>query len=77
MNPMALLNLKSSFDKFQNNHPRFIQFAQAIMQIGLKEGTILECKVITTDGKELQTNLKITQDDLELLEKIKEMSKNH
>ena len=75
MNPMALLNLKSSFDKFQNNHPRFIQFAQAIMQIGLKEGTILECKVITTDGRELQTNLKITQDDLELLEKIKDMSK--
>lgn len=75
MNPMALLNLKSSFNKFQNNHPRFIQFAQAIMQIGLKEGTILECKVITTDGRELQTNLKITQDDLELLEKIKEMSK--
>ena len=75
MNPMALLNLKSSFEKFQNNHPRFIQFAQAIMQIGLKEGTILECKVITTDGRELQTNLKITQDDLELLEKIKEMSK--
>jgi len=76
MNPMALLTLKSSFEKFQNNHPRFIQFAQAIMQMGIQEGTILECKVITPDGKELQTNLKITQDDLEMFEKIKEMSKN-
>ena len=76
MNPMALLTLKSSFEKFQNNHPKFIQFAQAIMQMGVKEGTILECKVITPDGKELQTNLKITQDDLEMFEKLKEVSKN-
>ena len=76
MNPMALLTLKSSFEKFQNNHPRFIQFAQAIMQMGIKEGTILECKVVTPDGKELQTNLKITQDDLDMFEKLKEMSKN-
>ena len=76
MNPMALLTLKSSFEKFQKNHPRFIQFAQAIMQTGVKEGTIFECKVITPDGKELQTNIKITQDDLEMIEKLKEMSKN-
>ena len=41
MNPMALMGLKASFDKFQNNHPRFIQFAQVIAQVGLKEGTVL------------------------------------
>ncbi len=76
MNPMALLMLKSSFEKFQNNHPKFIQFVQAIMQMGVKEGTIFECKVIMSDGKELQTNLKITQDDLEMFEKLKEVSKN-
>ena len=76
MNPMALLTLKSAFDKFQNNHPRFIQFLQTVTQIGIKEGTILECKVITPEGKELQANIKITQEDLELFEKIKEVSKN-
>ena len=46
------------------------------MQTGVKEGTIFECKVITPDGKELQTNIKITQDDLEMIEKLKELSKN-
>jgi len=74
MNPMSFLTLKSSFEKFQNNHPKFIQFAQAIMQMGIKSGTILECKVIMPDGRELQTNLKITEDDLELFQKLKEMS---
>lgn len=76
MNPMALLSMKSAIDKFQNNHPRFVQFIKAMADSGLQEGTILECKVITPEGKELQTNIKITQDDLELIEKLKEMTKN-
>lgn len=77
MNPMALLKLKSSFDKFQNNHPKFVQFAQVMMQTGIQEGTVLECKVITPEGKEIQANLKITPDDLELLQKLKELSQNN
>lgn len=76
MNPMALLTLKSSFDKFQKGHPKFIQFVQTIAGMGVKEGTVFECKVVMPDGKELMANLKITQEDLELFEKLKEMSKN-
>lgn len=76
MNPMALLSMKSALDKFQNNHPKFVQFVKAMAGSGIQEGTILECKVITPEGKELQTNLKITQEDLELIEKLKELSKN-
>lgn len=76
MNPMALLALKSSFDKFQKGHPKFIQFVQTIAQTGVKEDTIFECKVIMPDGKEMMANLKITQEDLEMFEKLKDMSKN-
>lgn len=76
MNPMALLALKSSFEKFQKGHPKFIQFVQTIAQIGVKEDTIFECKVIMPDGKEMMANLKITQEDLEMFEKLKDMSKN-
>ena len=53
-----------------------MQFIKAMADSGIQEGTILECKVITPEGKELQTNIKITQDDLELIEKLKELSKN-
>lgn len=73
MNPMALLGLKSDFDKFRNNHPKFLQFAKAFTKAGIQEGTVMECKVITTDGQELQANIKITADDLELLEKLKSL----
>ena len=74
MNPMALMGLKSSFDKFKNNHPKFVAFVQTMAAKGLPEGTILECKVISPDGKEYQANLKITKEDLELFQKIKEMN---
>lgn len=74
MNPMALLGLKNDFDKFKKNHPKFIQFTKAFTKAGLQEGTILECKVIIPDGQELQANIKVTADDLELLEKLKKLS---
>lgn len=73
MNPMAILSMKSSLEKFQDNHPRFMQFLATMTQNGLEEGTILECKVITPEGKEIQANIKINKDDLELIEKIKEI----
>ena len=75
MNPMAFLTLKSDFEKFGQNHPKFIQFIKAMSQSGMSEGTILECKVISPEGKEISTNIRITQDDLELIEKLKEMMK--
>lgn len=72
---MALLGLKNDFDKFKKNHPKFIKFIKAFTQAGLQEGTIMECKVITPDGQELQANIKVTADDLELLEKVKNLSR--
>ena len=38
VNPMALLGLKSDFDKFRNNHPKFLQFAKAFTKAGIQEG---------------------------------------
>lgn len=73
LNPMALLGLKSDFDRFQNNHPKFIQFVKALTRTGIQEGTVMECKVVTADGQEFQTNIKITADDLELIERLKNM----
>ncbi len=73
MNPMNLLSMKSALDKFQGNHPKFMQFITAMAQDGLREDTVLECKVITPEGKEICANIKINQDDLELIEKFKDL----
>jgi len=75
MNPMQLFALKGDFEKFRNNHPKFMQFIKVMSQDGLQEGTVLECKVINADGKEMQANIKITSEDLELFQKLKGLAK--
>ncbi len=71
MNPMDILTLKNDFAKFGANHPKFIQFCQVVAQSGIEEGTIFECTVRKPDGQAMQANIKITQDDLDLIEKLK------
>lgn len=73
MNPMDILSLKKDFDTFQYNHPKFIQFCQYVGMQGIHEGTVLECTVKTPDGQTMTSNIKITQDDLDLIEKLKGM----
>lgn len=76
MNPLAFLQIKSAWDKFQANHPKFPKFIDAVSKDGLSEGTIIEIKVSTPEGRNFHSNLKVKQDDLELLEEIKKFSKN-
>ncbi len=73
MNPIALLALKSSVDAARSRHPKFIQFLKAILQSTPQEGSLLECRYVTPDGQELKTNVKLTKEDLELLEKLQKL----
>ena len=73
-NPMMLLQMKQAWDTFVKNHPKFPMFCKAVYTAGLQEGTILECKVITPEGKEMTSNIRICKEDLELLKQLREMS---
>lgn len=76
MNPMELLQLKNFRNIFVKNHPKFPLFLNAVYQTGLTEGNIVELSVKTTDGRTLETNLKLTASDLELLRQLKEIFGN-
>lgn len=76
MNPMELLQLKMACETFVKNHPKFPQFLNAVYHNGLAEGNIMELSVKTTDGKTLETNLKLSSSDVELLRQLKEIMDN-
>lgn len=57
-------------DRFKKNHPKVPMFFSAAGQ-NIDVGTVLEVKVTTTDGKELCTNMKVTQEDMELIRQLK------
>lgn len=70
MNPFNLIKLKSLFDRFRSNHPKLMLFFRAA--IGeIQEGSIVEIKVTSPEGKPLVTNLKINPEDMELISELK------
>ena len=69
MNPADLFRFRGNWQRFVSNHPKFPMFLGA-----LTEGTIVELKVTTTDGRNLCTNVKLTQSDLDMINDIKKMA---
>ena len=74
MNPASLFKMKSLWDKFTKNHPKFPKFLQAMQQTGIHEGTILAMSITTPSGEKLETNLRVTAEDLELFKELKQLS---
>lgn len=72
----SIMKMKGAWDKFTNNHPKFLPFMQAIGKDAIGDGTIIEIKVKSPDGKEYNTNMKLTQADLDLFAQIRNMNIN-
>ncbi len=67
-NPRMIGLMKDRLDLFTQSHPKFVAFLQNIGSQGLQEGTIVELKVISPDGKEKITNIRLNRDDIETIE---------
>lgn len=73
MNPMMLLQLKTGWERFKRNHPKFPLFLKAVSQDAVAEGTVIEISITTAEGKNYSSNLKLKQDDMELIQQMKEI----
>ena len=54
---------------FARNHPKFVNFIGALKNNYIKEGTIIEISVSKEDGKQITSNLKLTERILSYLQK--------
>ena len=70
MNPMALMQLKGLYDKFKNNHPKVPMFFKAAGQ-NIGEGSIIEISITDPQGKKMTTNMKVSEEDIELFQQLK------
>lgn len=73
INPLKLLQLQEAWTQFKKNHPKFPLFLTAVSKHGIREGSVMEIKVTTPEGREITANLKLTPSDMELIEQLKEM----
>lgn len=74
MNNMeAIIKITQGWNRFKNNHPKFPAFLNAIRNKGIKEGTIIAVSITDPDGSVMETNIKVTADDIELFNSLKDM----
>ncbi|MBU3841162.1 MAG: hypothetical protein IAA25_09340 [Candidatus Ruminococcus intestinipullorum] len=72
---IALLQkVRKSVKIFQQNHPKFFPFLNAISQQAIQEDTIIEITVTSPDGNHFTTNLKLKQDDVEFIELLRQLN---
>ena len=70
-----MLKLGGMWAKFTKNHPKFPQFVKAVKKNGFQVDTVIDLKLTYPDGNTIDTNLKITEDDLKLFEELKNIKK--
>ncbi len=73
MNPMAMMKIKPLLEKFRDNHPKVPMFFTAAAG-SIQEGSVIELSIQAPDGKHICTNIRVTADDIELINFLKEMA---
>ena len=74
MNPLDMMKFSSLWSTCTANHPKFPKFIAAASRKGvLAEGSVIAMQITTPNGETLETNLKITASDLELVQQLKKM----
>ena len=75
MNPLDTMQLIGRISTFKEQHPKFGKFLKSVASKGIEEGSIMEVKFKAVDGEEYLANIKLTKEDIETLEMIKNLSK--
>ncbi|MEG1983838.1 MAG: hypothetical protein RR009_01035 [Oscillospiraceae bacterium] len=72
-NPANLFKLKSAKDRFIANHPKFVQFLKAVKDNGIVENMVIDLKVTLPDGKTINSNILVKENDIELFNELSEL----
>lgn len=67
LNPMMLMQLQQKIQTFQQDHPKFVPFMTAVKNNALEEGTVFAMKVTTPEGKTIESNIRLTANDIETI----------
>ena len=62
-----LLSFKKKWEEFTARHPKFAMFIQDVAGKGIEEGCVIDITITMPDGKLYQSNMRVTEEDLELI----------
>lgn len=67
--------IKSDGMAFAGRHPKFVMFLQSVMATGVQEGSVIDVAVTLPDGRKIESNMKISQEDVEFFKSLGELAK--
>jgi len=72
MNFGAMMKMMSAWNKFKTNHPKFPAFVSAVSRKGIQPDTIIAITITDPYGEKIETNIKVTESDIELFNALKD-----
>lgn len=70
-NPADIMKLMGLKNRFESSHPKFVSFIKDVASRGVTEGDILEVTISRADGTKTTANLRVTKDDVDLINELK------
>lgn len=74
-NPTMIFQIKNMWDRFQKNHPKFPRFLQVVGSEYIQAGTVLEISVTKANGENVTSNIKLNEEDMELIAAMRDLSR--
>lgn len=75
-NPIKIMQLKGQWHEFQAAHPKFMPFLKTAVR-HTREGSVLALSVTDPDGKTIETNLRMSAQDIEFLQNFLSLSSDY
>ncbi|MDO4477598.1 MAG: hypothetical protein Q4B73_00985 [Lachnospiraceae bacterium] len=72
-NPKDAFKIMSLFNQFKGRHPKIVRFMTQELMGGVPEGTIFEISMTRPGEDTISTNMKVTAEDIELLQELKNL----
>lgn len=73
-NANMIFQMKSMWDRFERNHPKFPKFIKAVGTECIEPGTVIEISVTKANGENITSNIKLNEEDMELIRLMKDMA---
>ena len=74
-NPTMIFQIKNMWDRFQKNHPKVPRFLQVVGSEYIQAGTVIEISVTKANGENITSNIKLNEEDMELIAAMRDLSR--
>ena len=76
LNPVKILKVKNLWERFKAAHPRLLPYFRELRDSGyVGEGSIIDITVTDPGGRSLRCNVRMNENDLELIRTIADLGK--